>query len=105
MGSYNPDPEDGDIQRDGTREESARHREATGNGLLSLMASREGIGHIRFHQAPPHENLPLPERQASELSTPNLYAEACADEYSAIWRQAMDKEYRGLAEAGTYGAT
>ena len=73
--------------------------------MLSLMASREGIGYILFHQAPPHENPPLPARPASELSTPNSYAEACAHEYSTIWRQAMDKEYCGLADAGTFGAT
>ena len=33
------------------------------------------------------------------------YAEACGDEYSATWEQAMDKEYNGLADAGTLGAT
>ena len=129
LGSYNPGPEDngvqrgrtrgetmrhreaaadpggGDVQLGRTRGETARHREAEGHGLLSLMAAREGIGHILFHQAPPHDNPPLPTRPASELSTPNSYAEACADEYSTIWRQARDKEYRGLADAGTFGAT
>ena len=99
------DPDGGDVQLGRTRGETARHREAEGHGLLSLMAAREGIGHILFHQAPPHDNPPLPTRPASELSTPNSYAEACADEYSTIWRQAMDKEYRGLADAGTFGAT
>ena len=93
------DPGGGDVQRGRTRGEAAGH------GLLSLMAAREGIGHILFHQAPPHENPPLPTRPASELSTPNSYAEACADEYLTIGRQAMDKEYRGLADAGTFGAT
>ena len=108
LGSYNPGPEDngvqrgrtrgetmrhreaaadpggGDVQLGRTRGETARHREAEGHGLLSLMAAREGIGHILFHQAPPHDNPPLPTRPASELSTPNSYAEACADEYSTI---------------------
>ena len=111
------------MQRGRTRGETARQRgeksnqedvgvrrgrirgEAAGHGLLSLMAAREGIGHILFHQAPPHDNPPLPTRPASELSTPNSYAEACADDYSTIERQAMDKEYRGLGDAGTFGAT
>ena len=93
------DPGGGDVQEGRTRGEAAGH------GLLSLMAAQEGIGHIRFHQAPPHDNPPLPTRPASELSTPDSYAEACADEYSIVWRQAMDKEYRGLADAGTFGAT
>ena len=86
-------------------EETARHGEAMGHGLLSLMASREGKGYILFHQAPPHENSPLPARPASELSTPNSYAEVCVDECSVIWRQAMEKKYRGLSDAETFGAT
>ena len=56
-----------------------------------------------FHQAPPHDNPPPPTRPASELSMPNSYAEARADEYSVIWERAMDKEYNGLADAGTFG--
>ena len=67
------------------------------------MAERKSIGHVRFHQARPHDNLPLPTRPVSELSTPNSYAGACADEYSAVWVQAMDKKYGGLASAGTFG--
>ena len=94
------------MRRDaGSYVEATRIAETPRHGLLSLMAAREGIGHILFHQAPPHDNPPLPTRPASELPTPNSYAEACADEYSTIWRQAMDKEYRGLADAGTFGAT
>ena len=45
------------------------------------------------HQAPPHDNFPLPTRSASEVSKPNLYAEARADEYSVIWERAID--FRG----------
>ena len=97
------DPDGDDAQLGRTRGETARHREAAGHGLLSLMAAREGIGHVLFHQAPPHCSPPLPTRPVSELSTPNSYTEACADEYSAVWRQAMEKEYRGLASAGTFG--
>ena len=39
----------------------------------------------------------------SEFRTSKSYAEACVNEYSAAWGQAMDKEYRGLASAGTFG--
>ena len=56
-----------------------------------------------FHQAPPHDSPPLHTRPVSELSTPYQYAETCADEYSAVWRQAMEEDYRGLASAGTFG--
>ena len=72
LGSYNPGPEDDGVQRGRTRAETVRHREAAadpdgddvqlgrtrgetarhrgaaGHGLLSLMAAREGIGHVFF---------------------------------------------------------
>lgn len=56
----------------GQRGETTRHREAVGHELLLLMAAREGIGHILFHQAPPYENSPLHARPASELSIADL---------------------------------
>ena len=96
-------PDGDDVQLGRTRGGTARHREAAGHGLLSLMAAREGIGHVLFHQAPPHDSPPLPTRPVSELSTPKAYTEACADECSAVWRQGMEKAYRGLASAGTFG--
>ena len=80
-----------DVQLGRIRGETARQRETVGHGLLSLMAAREGIGHVQFHQAPPHDSPPLFTRPVSELSTPNSHTEACADEYSAVWRQAMEK--------------
>ena len=54
------------------------------HGLLSLMAAREGIGIVLVRRAPPNPDPPRPTCRASELSTPNSYAEACADEYSEI---------------------
>ena len=59
LGNCNPNPEDDDVSRGRTRGENTRHREAAGNGLLSLTAARESIGHVLFHQAPPHDD-PLP---------------------------------------------
>ena len=80
-------------------------RGATGHGQLSLMAARASIGRTPFYQASPRENSPLPTRPASELSTPNSYAEPCADKYSAILRQALDTVYNGPTDAGTSVAT
>ena len=74
------DPDGDDMQLGRTRGKTARHREAAGHGLLSLMAAREGIGHVPFHQASPHDNPPLPTHPVSELSTPNQYAQTCVDE-------------------------
>ena len=91
------------MQRGRTRGETARSHGGQEHGLLSLMAAREVIGHVLFHQSAPHQNPPMPTRPASELSTPNSYAEACADEYSHLWLQAMGKEFHGLADAGTFG--
>ena len=87
-----------------TRGETSRLRGGKEHGMLSLMATREVIGHMPFHQASPHDHPLLPTRPVSELSTPTSYAEARADEYSVIREQAMDKEYSGLADAGTFGA-
>ena len=94
----------GDVQGGRTRGEWS-DRGATGHGQLSLMAARASIGRTPFYQASPRENSPLPTRPASELSTPNSYAEPCADEYSAILRQALDTVYNGLTDAGTSVAT
>ena len=91
------------MQRGMGRGETARLQGGTGHGLLWFIAAREGIGHMLSHQAPPHDNFPLPTRSASEVSKPNLYAEARADEYSVIWERAMGKEYNGLTDAGTFG--
>ena len=44
----------------------------------------------------------LPKCPASELSTLDSYTEACAGEYSEIWRQATEKDFTGLVDAGTF---
>ena len=54
---------------------------------------------------PSHNNPTLPSRPVSALLTPNSYLEALTDEYSDLWIQAMEKEYGGLENAGTFGAT
>ena len=53
-------PDGDDVQLGRTRGETARHREAAGHGLLSIMAARESVGHVSFHQAPSHDNPPSP---------------------------------------------
>ena len=68
------------------------------------MAAREGIGHVLHHQAPPHENPPLPMRPVSGQLTPSSYSEALTDEYSDLCLQAMEKEYGGLENTGTFSA-
>ena len=68
------------------------------------MPAREGIGHVLYNQALPHKNPPLPSRPASELLTPSSYSKALTDEYSDLWILAMEREYGGLENAGTFGA-
>ena len=85
LGSHNTGPEDSNLQRGRTGGETARYSGGLmGHGLLSLMAEREGIDYVLFHQAPPHMTPPLPTRPATELSTSNSYSEAHADEYSDL---------------------
>ena len=100
---HEPDPGRGDVQQGRTRGETARQAGGMGHELLPLMAAREGIGHMLFHQTPPCENPPLSTPPANELSTPNSVAEAFVDEYSDLWIHAMkrnltDQRARGLSE-------
>ena len=96
-------PEDDVMQRGRTRGETARLQGGTGNGLLLLMATPEGIGHTVFYQSPPHDYPPFHTRTANDLTTLNPYAEARADEYSVTLERAMDTEHNGLANTGTFG--
>ena len=91
------------MHRGRTRRETARLRWGTGHRMLSLMTARAGVGHILLHQAPPYDSPPLPTRPANELSTPNSFAEARADEYSVMRELVMDNKYNGLADARTLG--
>ena len=74
-----------------TRGQTARSQGGMQHGLLFSMAAWEGIGHVLYHQAPPHEKPPLPSRPVSELLTPSSYSEALTDEYPDSWLQAMEK--------------
>ena len=113
LGSHNTGPEDGHLLRGRTRGETARYHGARmGYRLLSLMAAREGIGHILFHQPPPDRNPPLPTRPASELLTPPgeravdaelVCRSMCGRVLREIWRQSMEKEFNGLVDVGTFG--
>ena len=46
---------------------------------------------------------PFPTRPANDLSTPNSYSEACADGIRLFKGRQMDKKYRRLTSAGTFG--
>ena len=70
-----------------------------------MTAARVGIGHMLFHHAPTHDHPLVPTCPVGEVFTPKTHEEACADKHSIVWRQAMDKEFHGLAKAGTFGAT
>ena len=95
---------DGVAQLGRTRGQTARNQGGMQHGLLSLMAAREGTRHVLYHQAPPHKNPSLPSRPVIEFLTPSSYSEAFADEYYDLGIQAMEKEYGGLENAGTFGA-
>ena len=104
-GSYRPQTvNDGVAQLGRTRGQTACNRGGMHHGLLSLMAARKGIGHVMYHQAPPHKNPPLPSRPVSELLTPSSYSKALTDEFHDLWIQAMEKEYGGLENVGVFAA-
>ena len=91
MGDRPQTIDDGVAQLGRTTGQSARNQGGMQHELLSLMAAREGIGHVLYHQAPPHANPPLPTRPVSELLTLSSYSEALTDEYSHLWLQAEEK--------------
>ena len=82
---------DGVAQLGRTRGQTARSQGGMQHGVLSLMAAREGIGNVLYHQVPPHENPPLSSRPVSVLLTPSSYSEALTGEYSDLWHQDMEK--------------
>ena len=100
---HGPDPGECDVQRGRTRGETARKARGVGHGLLSLMAAREGIGRVRFHRAPPRENLPLPTSPESGLFDAKLLRGGVVYEYSSVWVQEMEKEFEELASAEIFG--
>ena len=53
-----------------------------------MLAKREDIDMDSADQFPPHMPAPEPSRAASELVTPETYAQACVDEFSDVWAYA-----------------
>ena len=74
-------------------------------GLVSMLAAREDIGRSIADQSPPHIPAPeLPSCPASELVTPDSYAQACMDVHADLWLKSMASEYGGLISVGTFAA-
>ena len=54
-------------------------------------------------QSPPHMPAPeLPSCPASEMVTPDTYAQACMHVHADLWLQSVGSVYGGLSSAGTY---
>ena len=73
------------------------------HGLVSMLAAREDAGMSIVDQSPPH--IPaseLPSCLASELVTPDRYAQACMDVQADLWLKSTASEYGGLSSAGTF---
>ena len=70
-----------------------------------MLAAREDAGMSIVDQSPPH--IPaseLPSCLASELVTPDRYAQACMDVQADLWLKSTASEYGGLSSAGTFSA-
>ena len=73
------------------------------HGFVSMLAAREDIDMDIADQSPPYTSpLDLPSCPASNLVTPDTYAQACADKYSNLWHRAMEAETCGLKGATIY---
>ena len=87
-------PEDGDVQTDSPAPRGC------GAWAAVVKDTAGSIGHTRFHQASPHETPPM-----ATCPLIKLFEEACADTHWVVWRQAMDKQFNGLADNGIFGET
>ena len=75
---------DGVAELGRTRSQTARSQGGLQHRLLSLIAAREGIFHVLYNQAQPHEKPLLPTRPVSRLLTTRSYSAALTDEYSDL---------------------
>lgn len=85
---------------------ASRQQEGLGqrHGFISILAEPEDVDIGIANQSPPYfPPCDLPSCPASELVTPELYAQACADDSSGLWLHAMGVESGGLISAGTFG--
>ena len=62
-----------------------------------MLDAREDVGMSIADQSPPHTPAPqLPSCPASELVTPDTYAQACMDVHADLCLKPMASEYGGF---------
>ncbi len=72
------------------------------NALVSMMATRDAIDAILRDERPPRHPPKLPTTPATSTLAPTTYGEATSEKHTDIWRDAMSREFFGLADADTF---
>ena len=87
-------------QRDASREYVHRHGLPLDHAALVSSLEKDVAIHeiVRQHGASPD----LPTADASDLRTPTSVSGAEASPHAEIWRQSINREFRGLLQAGTF---
>ncbi|CAB1097277.1 unnamed protein product [Ectocarpus sp. CCAP 1310/34] len=68
----------------------------------TLLASREDIDRTMRDSNPPEVAPDMSYCYANDLRVPNTYREAVSSEYADLWVDSVEREFRGLMEAGTF---
>ena len=77
-------------------------REEVPFACATLLASREDIDRAMRDLNPPEVAPDLPHCYANDLRVPKTYREAVSSEYADLWIDSVEREFRGLMEAGTF---
>ncbi|CAB1101212.1 unnamed protein product [Ectocarpus sp. CCAP 1310/34] len=92
--------EPGGRERGGTK--TGGLREEVPFACATLLASREDIDRAMRDLDPPEVAPDLPQCYASDLRVPKTYREAVSSQHADLWIHSVEKEFRGLMEAGTF---
>ncbi|CAB1115173.1 unnamed protein product [Ectocarpus sp. CCAP 1310/34] len=92
--------EPGGRERGGTKKEGLR--EEVPFACATLLASREDIDRAMMDLDPPEVAPDLPQCYASDLRVPKTYRETVSSQHADLWIHSVEKQFRGLMEAGTF---
>ena len=88
--------------RRGVKEEEFKEGEMIQGGLFAQLATTEDFEALRNERKIDVEEPALPDCLASDSRVPNTFEEAVRCENSDVWRNAIDQEFRGFTESGTF---
>ncbi|CAB1097932.1 unnamed protein product [Ectocarpus sp. CCAP 1310/34] len=70
--------------------------------FATMFATREDVDAALRAERPPDKMPDLPHRLASDLRVPKTFKETMRSQHSELWDDAIDQEFFGLLDAGTF---